>query len=296
MPAGLAAHGAALLRARRLAPAKINLALHVTGRRADGYHLLDSIVVFADTGDRIEVAPAERLGLTVTGPFAAHAPGDERDLAWRAAADFLQTAGQGRGVAIEVEKNIPAGAGFGGGSSDAAAVLLALEELFAANLTDEGRQAIALTLGADVPMCLIGRALRAGGIGEDIEPLNDWPALPLVLVWPGDTVSTAEVFNSLVRRDNPPLEAPPRGLPPRQLAAWLARCRNDLEAPAEKIAPLIGVALEALRATDGCLLARMSGSGSGCFGLYATAGDAKGAAALLEAAHPGWWTIAARTR
>jgi 4-diphosphocytidyl-2-C-methyl-D-erythritol kinase len=252
--------------------------------------------VFADVGDRIEVTPAERLGLTVSGPFAAHAPGDERDLAWRAAAAFFESAGLCRGVAIEVEKNIPAGAGFGGGSSDAAAVLLLLEELFEANLTAEELHAIALKLGADVPMCLTGRALRAGGIGEVIEPLNDWPPLPLVLVWPGQTVSTAEVFNSLVRRDNPPLEAPPRGLTPRQLAAWLARCHNDLEAPAQKIAAPIGAALEALRTTEGCLLARMSGSGSGCFGLFETAGEACGAAALLGNGHPGWWTMAASAR
>lgn len=279
----------------RLAPAKINLALHVTGRRADGYHLLDSIAVFADVGDRVEVFPADELKLNVTGPFAAHAPGGPSDLAWRAAEAFFEHTGLRRGAAIGVEKNIPAGAGLGGGSADAAAVLLCLDELLGARLPAEELRSIGLKLGADVPMCLAGQALRATGIGEEIARVQGFPALPMVLVWPGKPVSTAEVFKALARRDNPPLPDLPPGGSLAEIAAWLRNCRNDLEAPAQTIAPEIGVVLDALRATEGRLLARMSGSGSACFGLY-TAPEAARSAAAEIGAKPDWWSVATEAR
>lgn len=303
-----------------LAPAKVNLALHVTGRRADGFHLLDSIAVFADIGDRVEIEAADELRLSVSGPFAAHAPGDSTDLAWRAATAFFEEGTyplppvgrgsgsgvlerrvtrrrpspqplptRGRGVGIRVEKNIPAGAGLGGGSADAAAVLKGLNRHFATRLSPDVLRAIGLTLGADVPMCLAGRALRARGIGEDIRAIEGWPPLPMVLVWPGRAVSTAEAFRALARRDNPPLGEPPRSATVEALASWLSGCRNDLEAPALSIAPEIGEALEALHATKGCLLARMSGSGSACFGLYRTRSEAGEAAMRLGGARSGWW-------
>jgi 4-diphosphocytidyl-2-C-methyl-D-erythritol kinase len=279
----------------RLAPAKINLALHVTGRRADGYHLLDSIAVFADIGDRVEILPADKMELSVEGPFAAHAPGDPSDLAWRAAEAFFQHTGLTRRAAIRVEKNIPAGAGLGGGSADAAAVLLGLDALFGTNLPAEELRALGLKLGADVPMCLAGNALRAGGIGEDISPLENFPPLPMVLVWPGKPVSTAEVFKALVRRNNSPVTDAPPKKSVAETAGWLGHCRNDLEPPALKIAPEIGEVLAALRASQGCLLARMSGSGSACFGIFAATVDAREAATTLQAARPEWWVATTET-
>ena len=311
-----------------LAPAKINLALHVTGRRADGFHDLDTLTVFADIGDQVEIEEADELSLSVTGPFAAHAPGDASDLAWRAATAFFKhvtdplppvgrglgegSSGppatlvrphpqplpttRGRGVAIRVEKNIPAGAGLGGGSSDAAAVLAGLDRHFATRLPDEALAAIGLKLGADVPMCLAGHALRARGIGENIQTIEDWPPLPMVLVWPGRAVSTAEVFKTLARRDNPPLAEPPPNPLVEGLTSWLSTCRNDLEAPALAIAPEIGETLAALRATENCLLARMSGSGSACFGIYSTDDEADKAAAELKAIRTGWWIASTLAR
>ena len=287
--------------AERRAPAKVNLALHVVGRRADGYHLLDSIAVFADCADVIAVGPAEKLSLAVTGPFASHAPADRSDLAWRAAEAFCAHIGRAPTVRIRVEKNIPAGAGLGGGSADAAAVLLALNEFFEAGIPTAELALIGLGLGADVPMCLCGRALRARGVGEDIAPIEGWPPLPLVLIWPGRAVPTTEVFAALAERDNAPLPEPPAVPPPApspsamavaDVAVWLARCRNDLEAPALKIAPEIGDVLAALRGTEGCLLARMSGSGSACFGLYAEAAEAKAAAARITTARQDSWVRA----
>lgn len=282
----------------RCAPAKVNLALHVVGRRADGYHLLDSLAVFADCADRIAIAPGASLELAVAGPFAAHAPADRSDLAWRAAEAFFARANRMPAALIRLHKNIPAGAGLGGGSADAAAVLLALNEFCAAGVPAAELAKVGLKLGADVPMCLVGRALRARGVGEEITHLDGWPALPLVLAWPGRTVSTAAVFSALTTRDNTPLPELPRtrseaDIAVADIATWLAACRNDLEAPAIGVAPEIGDALSALRATEGCLLARMSGSGSACFGLYGEAVEAAAAAKRLAAARPDWWVQAA---
>lgn len=282
------------------ASAKINLALHVVGRRADSYHLLDSIAVFADFADRVTVEPAAHLSLTTSGPFAAHAPADPSDLAWRAAEAFFKHCGRPPGAAVHVEKSIPAGAGLGGGSADAAAVLTALNEGCGAGLSPKALSAIGLSLGADVPMCLVGQALRAQGVGEVIDVLDGWRPLPTVLVWPGETVSTAAVFAALASRENPPLPSPAglsfRDASPAAMAGWLSGCRNDLEAPAVVIAPEIGAVLEALRQDETCLLARMSGSGSACFGLYADQPAAQAAAARLEAVRPHWWVRAVTAR
>jgi 4-diphosphocytidyl-2-C-methyl-D-erythritol kinase len=277
----------------RRAPAKVNLALHVVDRRADGYHLIDSIAVFADCADRIAIELADALMVAVSGPFAAHAPADSGDLAWRAAEAFFRHIGSAPAVSIRIEKNIPAGAGLGGGSADAAAVLTALNTLTSAGVSPAELARIGLALGADVPMCLAGRALRARGVGEEISPVEGWPPLPLVLVWPGRAVSTAKVFSALTERENPPLPDPPAAATVAEIAQWLGHCRNDLEAPAIAVAPEIGEALDALRGTDGCLIARMSGSGSACFGLYAEAAEAEAAAKRLAATRPDWWVQAA---
>jgi 4-diphosphocytidyl-2-C-methyl-D-erythritol kinase len=278
---------------RRLAPAKINLALHVTGRRADGYHLLDTVAVFADLGEAVTVAPAEAIELSLGGPFAGHAPAGHENLAWRAAALLREATGTAAGARIHIDKAIPVGAGLGGGSADAAATLLALDQLWRIGLGRERLAALGVTLGADVPMCLYGRALRARGIGEAIVALAGLPPLPLVLVWPGVALDTSRVFAALDMPDKSPLPEPlARFSGVRETADWLAGCRNDLEAPAMRLAPAVIDVLQALRATAGCLLARMSGSGSACFGLFATEGEAEAAAAAIAAARPGWWVRA----
>lgn len=258
------------------APAKINLALHVTGQRADGYHLLDSLVVFADVGDRLTVRPVGGPSLSVSGPMSSGVPTDGRNLVLRAAAAM------GVPATITLEKHLPAAAGIGGGSSDAAAVMRALAGT-GAPLPDAPE-----ALGADVPVCLFGRPARMSGIGERIQPADGLPPLPAVLVNPGVSVSTPEVFRALKRRDGAPMPAIPGFADVGAYADWLAAQRNDLEAPAVALAPVIGAALDALDAC-GALLARMSGSGATCFGLFASDRAARRAADRISASEPGWW-------
>ncbi|MDF0601031.1 4-(cytidine 5'-diphospho)-2-C-methyl-D-erythritol kinase [Psychromarinibacter sp. C21-152] len=269
--------------AEAFAPAKINLTLHVTGQRPDGYHLLDSLVVFAGIGDRIAVAPADDLTLTVTGPMAAGVPTDGSNLVLRAARAMGVT-----GAAITLEKHLPAAAGIGGGSSDAAATLRALAGMTGREVPpDRG-----LSLGADVPVCLAARSCRMRGVGEGLEPVPDLPPLAAVLVNPGCAVSTPAVFRALAARDNPPMPDPlPSFDSPRTLAGWLADQRNDLEAPALAAAPPVAEALAALRAQSP-LLARMSGSGATCFSLHESSASAEACARAVSAAHPDWWVRA----
>lgn len=271
------------------AAAKINLTLHVTGQRADGYHLLDSLVVFAETGDTIRAEPAEALSLTITGPQAAALPVGDDNLVLRAA----RLVGQGRGAAITLEKRLPIASGIGGGSADAAATIHALCGLWGLPLPGK---ADVLKLGADVPVCLDGRALRMTGVGEVLLPLaHPLPAAWLVLANPGVSQPTPAVFKALERRDHAPM---PRDLPRlagvADLAAFLQMMRNDLEPPAMRLAPEIGQTRTALSALPGCLMARMSGSGATCFGLFPDPLTASAAATQLRAQHPGWWVEAAR--
>ena len=255
------------------APAKINLSLHVTGQRPDGYHLLDSLVAFADIGDRLWIEPADEMSVSVTGPFAVGVPEDRRNLVWRAA----ELAG---GVArITVEKNLPHGAGIGGGSSDAAAVLRHF------GVTDGAGR-----LGADVPVCLRPVAQRMHGIGELLSDVPPLPPLHAVLVNPGLHLPTPTVFARLDTRQNAPMPDEIRSFrDARDCALWLSEQRNDLETPALSVAPEIGEVLKALSASPEALLARMSGSGATCFGLFATATQAQSAAATLASTHPRWW-------
>lgn len=280
----------------RRAAAKVNLALHVLGRRPDFYHELDTVVVFADVGDAVSVGGTGDLGLEVTGPFGFHAPADGENLVLKAARLLKDKTGFQGGAAIRLQKNLPAGAGFGGGSADGAAALLALNEAWNLSLGLDELVRIGGALGADVPMCLVTRALRARGTGERIEPVESWPSLPLVLVWPGVPVATSAVFAALTRRDGTPLPEPWPAETPAVLSRWLQKCRNDLEEAALGLAPEIGEALQALRATGECLIARMSGSGSGCFGLYADRAAAEAAAIALRKARPGWWVTATLAR
>ena len=283
-------------RVERGAAAKVNLALHVLRRRADSYHELDTLAVFADIGDRIEISAADELSLSVSGRFAEHCPEAEANLALKTAKALKEHSGFAGGAAIHLYKEIPIGAGLGGGSADAAATLLGLNDLWNLRLPADDLAAIGETLGADVPMCLAGRGLRARGKGERIDFLPAWPVLPIVLVWPGQPVSTAEVFGALEKRENPSLPEPPSFASVDDAAAWLSQCRNDLEAPARRVAPVIGTALEALRASENCMLARMSGSGSACFGLYADIDAAATAAQRLQRTSPDWWIAAALAR
>jgi 4-diphosphocytidyl-2-C-methyl-D-erythritol kinase len=280
----------------RFAPAKVNLALHVVGRRPDGYHELDTLVAFADVGDRIRVHAADALTLSVSGPLAAHAPAGEDNLVLKAARLLKARCNVAGGAAVELEKHLPAGAGFGAGSADAAAALHALNRFWNLRLPGESLAEIGGALGADVPMCVAGRTLRARGRGEALTFVEGWPALPLVLVWPGEPVSTAAAFAALARRENPPLTQFPAPASPVEMAEWLAGCRNDLQEPAARLVPAIEAALEALRRTEGCLLARMSGSGSGCFGMYAEAAGARKASDLLARSQPEWWVQAVEAR
>lgn len=266
------------------APAKINLCLHITGRRSDGYHLLDSLVVFASAGDRVTAIPAKGLHLAIEGPEAAGLSESGDNLVLRAARAMGVT-----DIALRLWKALPVASGIGGGSADAAAALRALSRLTGQPLPEPGD---VLALGADVPVCLAGRPARMRGVGEELSPLPPLPPVWLVLANPRVAVSTPQVFAMLERRENPPVpEIPPMGWPTAAaLGAWLERqTRNDLEFPARRMAPVLADVVAALRATAGCLLARMSGSGATCFGLYADALEASDAARDLRAAHPDWW-------
>ena len=267
--------------AEAFAPAKINLALHVTGRRADGYHLLDSLVVFADVGDRLRLEDGP-LSLSVTGPEAAGVPDGPENLVLSAAA--LAGAKSGR---LTLEKHLPAAAGIGGGSSDAAAALRLLAD------PPPGPEAL-LSLGADVPVCLSAGPVRMTGIGEGLAPVPALPDCAIVLVNPRVPVATPHVFAGLTHRDSPalpPLPATWGSL--EQLIDWLETTNNDLEAPAQMLAPVIGDVLTELRNATGCQFARMSGSGATCVGLFADIAAANAAAETICMAQPGWWCVAA---
>ncbi len=259
------------------APAKVNLALHVVGQRPDGYHLLDSVVMFADFGDQVSVTPAEHSSLIITGPLSEGIPTDPSNLCLRAAKAFGET------VKITLDKHLPAGAGIGGGSSDAAAVLRALEGVFDAPFSGDP-----VHLGADVPVCLAAKSSRMQGIGEQVSPFV-MPELCAVLVNPRIAVHTPDVFKALTKRDNPPMDLPKAPLQTsRDAISWIKSQRNDMQAAAIAIQPIIEDVLAALSATDS-LCIRMSGSGATCFGLYADRQAAEQAAIALRQAHPEWW-------
>ncbi len=278
--------------AQESAPAKINLFLHVLGRRDDGYHLLDSLVVFAGVADRLRAAPAAGLSLTVGGRFGGALAAEPDNLVLRAARALADAAGIAPTARLELDKTLPVASGIGGGSADAAAALRLLARLWGIAPGGSGGRpvdlaALAAGLGADVPVCLAGRPARMGGVGEVLAPAPRLPEFGLVLVNPGVPVATPDVFRA---RTGPfsAQAALPDGWPDAAaMAEDLAQLRNDLEAPARGLCPPVGAALDALAARPGCLLARMSGSGATCFGLFPTPAAAETAAAAL--ARPGWW-------
>ena len=267
---------------RENAYAKINLALHVRGRMADGYHRIETAFAFAKDGDVLEAAEGEGLTLAITGPFAAGLSTGEDNLVLRAARALSERAGIARGARLTLDKRLPVAAGIGGGSADAAAALRLLHRFWGVNAGEAALLDIARGLGADVPACLVSRPTRGEGKGDELRPLDD-PELagtPVLLANPGVPLPTAQVFQSWGGEDDGPL------------GDWRDG-RNDLEAPASRIVPDIAEILGALR---GARFARMSGSGATCFGLYDDRAKRDAAAGAIAAAHPGWWMLATRLR
>ena len=278
--------------ASETARAKINLALHVLGRRPDGYHELDSLVAFADVGDRLTFEPAGEFAIAVSGPFAGDLPPPTDNIvckAWAAAAGYAAARGRPlRPLRVRLEKNLPVASGIGSGSADAAAVLRAL---FRLNGLKPGRDesiGLALRLGADVPVCFFQKSCRMQGAGERLTPLENFHPLHAVLVNPRIAVPTAAGFHALGLKPGDSYRAPVADL--NDPAAW----RNDLTAPALALAPSIADVLAALEAQAGLRLARMSGSGATCFGLFEDDAAARRAAARLAVDHPHWWIKPAR--
>lgn len=266
---------------KELAPAKINLTLHVTGQRADGYHLLDSLVVFADIGDHITVEPAQGLSLKLTGPEAGplQAPQSGPDNLVLRAARLLDP---DLGARITLDKQLPVASGIGGGSADAAATLRALSTLWSRPLPEQ-----TVSLGADVPVCLAQTPRRMQGIGDHLSPVPHLPQMDIVLINPRVAVSTPEIFKTLTQKTNP---AMPETLPAwpdfSALCTWLQSQRNDLQSVAITLQPVIQDVLIFLK-DSGAHHAAMSGSGATCYGLFP-----KGKAPALS--HPNWWIRRAR--
>ena len=267
------------------APAKINLALHVRAREADGYHRLETLFAFAADGDLLTATPSDTISLTVTGPFAGALAGEGDNLVLRAARALAEAHGVTAGAALVLDKRLPIASGIGGGSADAAAALRLLARLWGISV-DERMMAIAAKLGADVPACLLSRTCRGEGRGDRLEALlaPELAGMPLLLVNPGIAVPTGPVFVAWDGVDRGPLA----------MAAPLAAAhagRNDLEPPAIAIAPVIGEVLALLGQQPGVQLARMSGSGATCFALFDSIDARDSAAGAVAADHPGWWRL-----
>lgn len=312
-----------MIKVHETAFAKINLDLRVCGRRADGYHDLDSIVVFAEMGDHLTFEPGGGLILRIEGPFQDGLPDDDRNLVVRAAKALARMAGRGADAHITLEKVLPIASGLGGGSADAAATLRGLCKFWDLPLGLADLAPLAQSLGADVPVCLGSSSVRMQGIGDRLTAMPAPAGLPMVLVNPGKAVSTPDVFRNLTvfsgardwasidetgpefRTKNVPLSQQTDQIFPETLTQsrgadaaspdpfeWidaLADSVNDLEAPAIRIAPMIHTALDAIQGQSGCAVARMSGSGATCFGLFEDATERERAVSVLSRAHPGWW-------
>lgn len=281
--------------------AKVNLSLRVVGRRADGYHDLESVVAFADCADRLTLEPGGELRLATTGPLAAACGETSDNLVFKAAKLLADAVPNLKLGAFALDKVLPVAAGIGGGSADAAAALRLLARLNNLSLDDPRLQEVALATGADVPVCLFSRACDMTGVGEQLLPLA-LPSMPCVMVNPRVPVATKDVFRELGLRNGEllvgatdVLEAPAWPEQGGSIADWidvLETVANDLEAPALRIEPVIGDVLEALRDSAGVKLARMSGSGATCFAIYGVPAEAQAAAENIRRDHPGWWVHA----
>ena len=273
---------------RELASAKVNLFLHVTGRRADGYHLLDSVVVFAGAADVLAVEPAEDFSLSLTGPFAVALEGETDNLVLRAGRALARWEGMRPAARLILEKNLPVASGIGGGSANAAAALRLLSRFWNLDIPRADLLAIAVRLGADTPVCLGSRPTRMSGIGDILSEAPVPPRCGILLVNPGVSLATKDVFAVRGGAFSPPDALLPEAwLSAATMSSDLSRLRNDLEAAAIGLCPAIAAVLAAMGETYGCLLARMSGSGATCFGIYPSAEAARAAATVLS--RPGGW-------
>ncbi|MCK0095906.1 4-(cytidine 5'-diphospho)-2-C-methyl-D-erythritol kinase [Yoonia sp. F2084L] len=275
------------------APAKVNLTLHVTGQRDDGYHLLDSLVVFAGVADQLSASVAPDLRMTISGPFSTGVPIDHTNLMMRAAEALRTVRGVTQGAAMTLEKHLPHAAGIGSGSSDAAATLAMLAELWSvAPLPATAPEVVAL--GADVPVCVgAPKPVRMSGIGDVLSPVASLPPCALVLVRPPVDVPTGPVFEGLATKNGTPMAQLPDGLDFDAFARWLAAQRNDLQAPAEAIAPEITAAIAKLKSLPAVTVAGMSGSGATCFALVKDMATARHVARIVQVAEMGWWVAPA---
>jgi 4-diphosphocytidyl-2-C-methyl-D-erythritol kinase len=280
---------------REFAPAKINLFLHVGDKRPDGFHDLESLVVFAHVGDVLEFVPADQLSLSLAGPFAKGLEADSDNLVLRAARALAAHAKSPGGAAITLTKNLPVASGMGGGSADAAAALRGLVKLWKLNPLPSDLRVIAEELGSDVPVCIESKSAWMEGRGERVAPAQRLPGMAMVLVNPGVAVPTAVVFRGLKSRHGTgTVDHSSRMAKPGELIAFLKSTANDLEASARAIAPAIGDVLGELSRMPGIELWRMSGSGATCFGLFEDDGSAQMAAIALAHSHPQWWVQATR--
>jgi 4-diphosphocytidyl-2-C-methyl-D-erythritol kinase len=271
---------------REFAPAKINLALHVLGRRVDGYHELDSIVAFADVGDVLTLELAAQTSLVVTGAFADAVPVTTDNLVLKAF-DALNAIHPLLPVAFQLTKNLPVASGIGGGSADAAAALRGLIALQELQISPTALQTLALALGADVPVCLHGNACRMQGVGEQITPLQSPLPAAILLANPLQACSTAAVFRCMGLQ---PGDTAGAALDPRDPSTW----RNDMTSAACQVLPEIADVLSALEALPDTQAVRMSGSGATCFATFASVAQAEAAHELMKTSHSEWWVAAAR--
>jgi 4-diphosphocytidyl-2-C-methyl-D-erythritol kinase len=274
------------------ASAKINLFLHVGTRRADGFHPLQSLAVFTDMGDALEIEAATDLSLKLQGPFAKGLEGEGDNLVLRAAKALLEKAALGgaQGAKLTLTKNLPVASGIGGGSADAAAALRGLRALWNLDKDEAALRDIAAALGSDIPVCVLSCSSFMEGRGELLRPAQSMPRVPMLLVNPGVAVPTRDVFAALINRSGADM-ALPRGrfADTADLLRFLETTRNDLEEPARRIQPVIGEVLSTMAALPGALLARMSGSGATCFAIFADDDCCARAADKLKQAQPGWW-------
>lgn len=283
--------------ANQKAWAKLNLYLHVVGRRPDGYHLIDSLFIFLDAGDEIAIAESDEIELIVDGPYSKALGDTNNNLVMLAATRLAEEAHVSRGARISLTKNLPVASGIGGGSADAAATLRGLREFWGLDFSDRDLMRLGLELGADVPSCVGSCPASVSGIGEVVDQVRGLPDFAVLLVNPLVGLSTAQVFTGLKNSGTPFSEANPLAATPADFEHFRTQIgarKNDLEASAIEIEPVIGEVLEEIATTTDCGLARMSGSGATCFGLFEEFEAARRAADDLRRARPDWWISATR--
>ena len=270
------------------AHAKVNLTLHVLGQRSNGYHELQSLVCLTEFGDQLFLTPAAEFSFTVTGPFCAGIPHDDSNLVVKAAQFMAKKYSKALTIKVVLEKNLPMASGIGGGSSDAVAMIKALSEYWAVPMPPFD---VVMELGADLPVCMTSGFTLMEGAGEKITPLmpaTDWG---IVLVNPNVGISTPAVFQALKSKENPPMKSVATQC---TNVTWLGDQRNDLEEPAIALVPEVADVIAALRTVDACAVARMSGSGATCFGIFPNETIARAAAVQMRNSHPNWWSVATK--